>query len=209
MITAEKLTFGFSSTPLFQNISFHLEENRHCALIGSNGTGKTTRMNLIREPENYVFDGKLQLDGAGRMGYVGQFSVREGDQQVTVFDYLSEDFLRLQGDIADVCAQMETAEDLDTLMDRYQALLEESDAIDADNCELNIRRQLLQNHLVEAIIILPRNMFYSTDISVTLWILAGNRKARTVEQNGKMVKYRYRENEVLFVDLRQWGEPFE
>ena len=63
--------------------------------------------------------------------------------------------------------------------------------------------------LVEAIIILPRNMFYSTDISVTLWILAGNRKARTVEQNGKMVKYRYRENEVLFVDLRQWGEPFE
>jgi type I restriction enzyme M protein len=52
-------------------------------------------------------------------------------------------------------------------------------------------------------------MFYSTDISVTLWILAGNRKARTVEQNGKMVKYRNRENEVLFVDLRQWGEPFE
>jgi type I restriction enzyme M protein len=52
-------------------------------------------------------------------------------------------------------------------------------------------------------------MFYSTDISVTLWILAGNRKARTVEQNGMIVKYRNRENEVLFVDLRQWGEPFE
>lgn len=57
--------------------------------------------------------------------------------------------------------------------------------------------------------ILPRNMFYSTDISVTLWILARNRKARTVEQNGEVVKYRDRENEVLFVDLRQWGEPFE
>ena len=52
-------------------------------------------------------------------------------------------------------------------------------------------------------------MFYSTDISVTLWILAGNRKARTVEQNGEIIKYRNRENEVLFVDLRQWGEPFE
>lgn len=39
--------------------------------------------------------------------------------------------------------------------------------------------------------------------------MAGNRKARTVEQNGTLVKYRYRENEVLFVDLRQWGEPFE
>ena len=82
-------------------------------------------------------------------------------------------------------------------------------ALSGDGIEMNIRRQLLQNHLVEAIVILPRNMFYSTDISVTLWILAGNRKARIVEQNGKMVKYRNRENEVLFVDLRQWGEPFE
>ncbi len=46
-------------------------------------------------------------------------------------------------------------------------------------------------------------------ISVTFWILAGNRKARTVEQNGEMVRYRNRENEVLFIDLRQWGESFE
>ena len=82
-------------------------------------------------------------------------------------------------------------------------------ALSGDGTELNIRRQLLKNHLVEAIVILPRNMFYSTDISVTLWILAGNRKARTVEQNGELVKYRNRENEVLFIDLRQWGEPFE
>lgn len=82
-------------------------------------------------------------------------------------------------------------------------------ALSGDGTELNIRRQLLKNHLVEAIVILPRNMFYSTDISVTLWILAGNRKARTVEQNGERVKYRNRENEVLFIDLRQWGEPFE
>ena len=84
-------------------------------------------------------------------------------------------------------------------------------ALSGDGAELNIRRQLLQNPLVEAIVILPRNMFYSTDISVTLWILAGkqHRKAHVVEQNGEMVKYRNRENEVLFIDLRQWGEPFE
>ena len=68
MINAEKLTFGFSSTILFQDISFHLEENCHCALIGSNGTGKTTLMNLIREPEHYIFDGKINKDGVGRIG---------------------------------------------------------------------------------------------------------------------------------------------
>ena len=142
MIKAERLTFGFSSTPLFQNISFHLEENRHCAMIGSNGTGKTTLMNLIREPANYIFDGKLKLDGAGRIGYVSQFAIREGDQSVTVYDYLCQDFLDLEQAIGDVCMQMESAEDMDAVMERYQKLLDESDAIDADNYEINIRRQL-------------------------------------------------------------------
>ena len=142
MIKAEKLTFGFTSTPLFQNISFALEENCHCALIGSNGTGKTTLMNLIREPARYIFDGKLTLDGAGRIGYVSQFALREGDQSVTVFDYLCGDFRKLEEQINEVCLQMETAEDMDALMDRYQNLLDESEAVDADNHEVNIRRQL-------------------------------------------------------------------
>ena len=142
MINAEKLTFGFSSTPLFQNVSFCLEENCHCALIGSNGTGKTTLMNLIRKPESFIFDGKLKLDGVGRIGYVSQFAIREGDQSVTVYDYLCQDFLQLEQTINDVCMQMESADDMDAVMERYQALLDESDAIDADNYEVNIRRQL-------------------------------------------------------------------
>ena len=37
---------------------------------------------------------------------------------------------------------MESAEDMDAVMERYQNLLDESDAIDADNYEHNIRRQL-------------------------------------------------------------------
>ena len=142
MINAEKLTFGFNSTLLFQNISFQLEENCHCALIGSNGTGKTTLMNLIREPQHYIYDGKIKLDGVGRIGYVSQFAIREGDQSITVYDYLCQDFLTLEQTINDVCMQMGESDDLDTLMERYQNLLDESDAMDADNYELNIRKQL-------------------------------------------------------------------
>ncbi len=142
MIYAEKLTFGFGSTPLFQNLSFTLEENCHCALIGSNGTGKTTLMNLIRRPEQFLYDGKLRLEGAGRIGCVSQFALREGDQSITVYDYLCQDFLDLEQQIGQVCMEMETAEDLDALMERYQQLLEESDAVDADNYEFNIRRRL-------------------------------------------------------------------
>ena len=43
-----------------------------------------------------------------------------------------------------------------------------------DGTKLDIHRQPKKSHLVEAIVILPRNMLYSTDISVTLWISAGN-----------------------------------
>ena len=142
MITAEKLSFGFTSTLLLRDVSFHLEENCHCAMIGSNGTGKTTLMNLIRDPEQYVYDGKLKTDGAGRIGYVSQFAIREGDQSISVYDYLCQDFLELEQAINDVCMEMGDTEDMDEVMERYQVLLDESDAIDADNYEVNIRKQL-------------------------------------------------------------------
>lgn len=142
MIKTENLSFGFPEKDLYKNISFTLEAGRHCALIGSNGTGKTTLVDLIRRPEAYLFDGKLLLDGVGRIGYVSQFASREKEQSVTVFDYLSEDFLHLQEETAAVCGEMESAEDLDALLERYQRLLDEGESMDADNYEQNIQRQL-------------------------------------------------------------------
>ncbi|WP_417120299.1 N-6 DNA methylase [Ruminococcus bicirculans (ex Wegman et al. 2014)] len=82
-------------------------------------------------------------------------------------------------------------------------------ALSDDGTELKIRKQLIENGLIEAIIILPRNLFYTTDISVTLWVLNKNKKARVVEQNGKLKRYRNREDEILFMDLRQMGSPYE
>ena len=82
-------------------------------------------------------------------------------------------------------------------------------ALSGEGQELEIRKQLIENNLIEAIVILPRNLFYTTDISVTLWILNKNKKARMVQQNGKMRKFRAREDEVLFMDLRQMGSPYE
>jgi type I restriction enzyme M protein len=82
-------------------------------------------------------------------------------------------------------------------------------ALSDDGTELKIRQQLIKNDLVEAIIILPRNLFYTTDISVTLWILNKNKKSRVVEQNGVEKRYRDRQKQVLFMDLRQMGSPYE
>ena len=75
--------------------------------------------------------------------------------------------------------------------------------------EYKIRRKLIENNLVEAILVLPQNMFYTTNISVTLWILNRNKKERTVTVGNKERHYRNREKEILFMDLRQMGEPFE
>ena len=67
---------------------------------------------------------------------------------------------------------------------------------------VDIRRQLIQNDKVEAIVILPRELFITTDISVTLWILNQNKKGG--DYHGR--KLRNREHEILFMDLRTWSE---
>lgn len=82
-------------------------------------------------------------------------------------------------------------------------------ALSGDGEEKAVRKQLLENGLVEAIIMLPRNMFYSTDISVTLWILNNNKEKRSINIGDVERQYRDRAKEVLFMDLRQVGEPFE
>ena len=74
-----------------------------------------------------------------------------------------------------------------------------------DPDEYEIRKQLLLNDKIEAIFVLPRDMFYTTDISVTLWIVNMNKKAGTV--NGRQV--RDRRGEVLFMDLRRWDQNVE
>jgi len=75
--------------------------------------------------------------------------------------------------------------------------------------EYKIRKTLIENKLVEAILVLPRNLFYTTDISVTLWILNKNKKQQTKQIGDETRNYRDREKEILFMDLRQMGEPFE
>ena len=71
-----------------------------------------------------------------------------------------------------------------------------------DSDALTIRQKLIQNDKVEAIIVLPRELFITTDISVTLWILNQNKKGGMY--HGRML--RGREHEILFMDLRTWTE---
>lgn len=75
--------------------------------------------------------------------------------------------------------------------------------------EYKIRRKLIENNLIEAILVLPQDMFYTTNISVTIWIVNKNKKAISRRIGNEQRSYRDREKEILFMDLRQIGEPFE
>ena len=71
-----------------------------------------------------------------------------------------------------------------------------------DDDTTGIRQKLIENDKVEAIIILPHELFYTTDLSVTLWILNHNKKGGL--HHGR--NQRNRSGEILFMDLRSWTE---
>lgn len=142
MIKAEKLSYAFPQKDLYNKISFTLEDDVHCAFIGTNGTGKSTLVDMILHPDNYLYDGRLIVDVPGRIGYVSQFYSLDEEKEVTVFDYLSEEFVRLQNEINEICDAMATADELDELMERYQNVMDQFQAIDGDFYESNIRKQL-------------------------------------------------------------------
>lgn len=82
-------------------------------------------------------------------------------------------------------------------------------ALSAGGDEYEIRRRMIENDVVESIIIMPQNLFYTTNISVTIWVLNKNKKARVEKRPEGNVNFRDREGEILFMDLRQMGHPYE
>jgi type I restriction enzyme M protein len=69
--------------------------------------------------------------------------------------------------------------------------------------EGEIRKKLLEEDLVECIISLPPQLFYTVQIPVCIWILTKNKK----EIDGKNgLKQRNRSGEVLFIDVRDFGD---
>ncbi|BEP29245.1 ABC-F family ATP-binding cassette domain-containing protein [Helicovermis profundi] len=142
MLKVDKLSYSFPNKNLYNNISFTIEDKDHCAFIGTSGSGKSTLINIITDPENYMYDGKLEVNPSWKIGYVSQFSNLDKTKETTVFDYISEDFIFLQNKISSICSEMETATDIDSLLEEYQIALDSFNAIDGDNFESNINKNL-------------------------------------------------------------------
>jgi ATP-binding cassette subfamily F protein 3 len=150
MLKIDNLSYSFPQKDLYNKISFTLEYGEHCAFIGTNGTGKSTLIDIIMDPERYMFDGTLEMDPNCKIGYVSQFSKLEKTKEFTVFEYIGEDFIKLQNEITSICTEMETSSDIDTLLEKYQQALDAFNAIDGDFFEDTINKNLnlanLMNH---------------------------------------------------------------
>lgn len=142
MIKVQNLSYAFPQKDLYNKISFTIEENTHCALIGINGTGKSTLLDILMHEENYLYDGKIEIDNMGRTGYVSQFSQLDPKEDLSVLQYISDEFVKLEQKIADLCKQMESATDLEAIFADYQKASDEWNAIDGDSYEINIKKQL-------------------------------------------------------------------
>ena len=142
MIQVKKLSFDFPAKVLYKEVSFSLEMGQHCAFIGSNGSGKSTLVDMIINPDKYMYDGKIIKDESCRIGYASQFAVRDKEQEQTVFEYLSEKFVKNQNATVAICEEMAVAENVEPLFEKYQGLLDEFVSMDGDNYISNIQKQL-------------------------------------------------------------------
>ncbi|MBB6019484.1 ATP-binding cassette subfamily F protein 3 [Paenibacillus sp. JGP012] len=142
MINVEHLSFSFPQKELYKNISFTLEEGQHCAFIGTSGSGKSTLIEILMDPERHLFEGKLEIDSDCNIGYVSQFSQVDPTRDMTVFEYIGEEFIKLQDEITAIYADMESASDMDSLLEKVQSALDALEAMGGDDYESTIHKQL-------------------------------------------------------------------
>lgn len=109
ILNVEHLTHGFGERAIFNDVSFRLLKGEHIGLIGANGEGKSTFMNIITgklTPD----EGKIEWAKNVRIGYLDQHTALE--KGMTIRDVLSSafDFLyEMERQMNEICDKMGTA----------------------------------------------------------------------------------------------------
>ncbi|KRE25075.1 ABC-F family ATP-binding cassette domain-containing protein [Paenibacillus sp. Soil522] len=127
LLTVEQLSHTFGDRVLFRNVSFRLLEGEHVGLVGANGTGKSTLMNILTG-KLLKDDGKVEWTPRVRYGYLDQHTKLEPGK--TIRDVLKDAFLpllELEEELNLIAAQMgdADADTLDQLLVRMGEIQEE------------------------------------------------------------------------------------
>jgi len=119
ILTVKNLSHGFGDRAIFNNVSFRLLKGEHIGLVGANGEGKSTFMNIITgklEPD----EGQVEWAKQVRVGYLDQHTTLEKGMTIrdvlkTAFKYLFD----MEAEMNSICERMAEAspEELEVLLD--------------------------------------------------------------------------------------------
>ena len=120
ILNVENLSHGFGDRAIFADVSFRLLKGEHIGLVGANGEGKSTFMNIVTgklQPD----EGKVEWSKNVRVGYLDQHTILE--QGMTIQDVLKSAFaylFELEEKMNKICDELGSANE-----DEMEALLEE------------------------------------------------------------------------------------
>lgn len=124
ILNVENLSHGFGNRAIFQNVSFRLLKGEHIGLIGANGEGKSTFMNIITD-KMMPDEGKVEWAKHVRVGYLDQHTVLE--KGMSIRDVLKNAFAFLfdmETQMNEICDKMGEAseEEMTTMMEELGTL---------------------------------------------------------------------------------------
>jgi ATPase subunit of ABC transporter with duplicated ATPase domains len=120
ILSVEHLSHGFGDRAIFQDVSFRLLKGEHIGLVGANGEGKSTFMNIITN-KLIPDEGKVEWSKNVRVGYLDQHTVLE--KGMTIRDVLKSAFsflFEMEEQMNGICERMGDASE-----DEMAAMMEE------------------------------------------------------------------------------------
>ncbi len=132
ILNVEHLTHGFGDRAIFDDVSFRLLKGEHIGLIGANGEGKSTFMNIVTG-KLMPDEGKVEWSKNVRVGYLDQHSTLTKGMTIesvlkSAFDWLFE----LEERMNHICEHLGDAspEEMDTMMEELGTIQDMLDSHD-------------------------------------------------------------------------------
>ena len=120
ILNVEHLSHGFGDRAIFQDVSFRLLKGEHIGLVGANGEGKSTFMNIITG-KLMPDEGKVEWAKNVNVGYLDQHTVLE--KGMTIREVLKSAFaplFEMEERMNHICDNMGDADE-----DQMNAMMEE------------------------------------------------------------------------------------
>lgn len=124
LLQISNISKSFDGTDILSDCSFHIEENEKCALVGSNGTGKSTMLKIIAgriAPDS----GSISLKNGADIGYLAQQdAVDTGNTIIGELTLVKQSLIDEEAAIRQLEKDMKdaTGRELEEMMDKYSRL---------------------------------------------------------------------------------------